>query len=155
MKMLDPRSVVRESEQQLVIQSTTLPESLMTRAKRMFVTGQTLSPTQRRIFIERAKKLANPRLQAYEADKKRMSNIAKRHGINPEDIGFRDFSNLYSDDTKTMFKWDPNAKRDDGGKGAYIRSDSAENSAMKDVEKLPEPQQRKIFKDIILEMWGR
>jgi len=85
MKILDPTSVVRESEFALAVNATGMLDKVYNYAN-MIKTGQKLNPTQRKDFYDSAKSI-NDAFQA-EADKvgETYRGIGKQYGLTPENV---------------------------------------------------------------------
>jgi len=90
MKMLDPESVVRESEFATAENSGSVPDRIIARYNKVRE-GQRLSPNQRADFFDRAKRLHNRQLKTQRDLDKRFKGLSKRFGI-PSDLTVQDFS---------------------------------------------------------------
>lgn len=87
MKILDPTSVVRESELALALNATGLLDKVYNYAN-MIKTGQKLNPAQRKDFHQSAKAI-NDAMQADIAPiAARYKGIAGQYGLTPENITF-------------------------------------------------------------------
>jgi len=83
MKILDPGSVVRESEFATAQNAAGVPErvrNMWNRIKR----GEKLGPAQRTDFTDRAKKLFTKQNQQFAKTSQQFRSIATRIGVNPE-----------------------------------------------------------------------
>ena len=85
MKLLDPTSVVRESEQELARNAAGLPERLQTGVNRL-LRGETLSPDQRRDFAQRAVQLYEVHWEKQKSFNKAFEDIAKRSDLNSQNV---------------------------------------------------------------------
>lgn len=85
MKLLDPASTVREGEQAQARDAAGVPERILSAYNRT-VTGETLSPAQRKDFLAQAKKIYNTQATKQADVNKQYENIAKETGINPKQI---------------------------------------------------------------------
>jgi hypothetical protein len=82
MKILDPESVVRESEVGLAMGATGMYDSMTSYLKRM-VTGEKLTPAQRVDFLNTATKFYNVARQQKTEVENQYAGIAKDGGLNP------------------------------------------------------------------------
>jgi hypothetical protein len=85
MKLLDPGSVVRESELAMAMNTTGLVDKVQNYAK-MIVTGQKLTPTQRQEFLESAKAINDAFQKEREGIAVRFSENAKQYNLSPENV---------------------------------------------------------------------
>lgn len=85
MKLLDPGSVVRESELALAMAATGALDRLENYAKRV-VTGQKLTPSQRQDFQTLADSLYAESVKSYNAKRSEYEGIAKRNNLNVPDV---------------------------------------------------------------------
>jgi len=85
MKLLDPTSVVRESEQELARNAAGLPERLKTGVNQL-LRGETLSPSQRQDFARRAVQLYEVHWEKQKSFNKAFEDIAKRSDLNSKNI---------------------------------------------------------------------
>lgn len=85
MKMLDPNSVVREQEFANAQNAAGVPDRIRNQYNKI-INGERLNPTQRAEFIGQAKNLFNTRKARQEVLTKRYAEIAKRNGVNPDDV---------------------------------------------------------------------
>ena len=85
MKMLDPTSVVRESEQGLVIQATGIPDQIKNLAYRV-KDGVKLTDAQRKNFKTEAGILFDSVYTGQANRRDQFSGIAERSGMDPADI---------------------------------------------------------------------
>ena len=90
MKMLDPESVVRESEFATAENSASVPERVRARYNKV-VSGERLSQNQRADFFDRAKRLHDRQLKTQRDVDKRFTGLSKRFGI-PSDLVVQDFA---------------------------------------------------------------
>ena len=85
MKMLDPQSTIRESEQASATNASAIPDRIRNMYNNV-LSGQKLTPDQRKDFQSKAKGL----FKSAEAQQKKttdqFSNLAKRNKIDPEKI---------------------------------------------------------------------
>lgn len=96
MKMLDPDSVVRETEQANAQNAAGVPDRIRNLWNRT-LTGERLTPDQRADFTNQAKTLAEARRTRLKGTIDRYTAIAKRNGMDPADIVFDPFDQ--DDDT--------------------------------------------------------
>lgn len=85
MKMLDPNSVVRESEYRTAETARGIPESIKNLYDKT-AKGNILSPKQRQDFIDRAEELYKDIELNQNELKENYSNIAKSYSIDPERV---------------------------------------------------------------------
>ncbi|MCP5015789.1 MAG: hypothetical protein GY938_11050, partial [Ketobacter sp.] len=85
MKILDPGSVVRESEFQLAGNAGSLPERAQ-RAYDRIVKGNGLSPAMRKDFVDRSSRLFNAQNAQYQQTKGQFRDLATRYRMNPDNI---------------------------------------------------------------------
>ena len=85
MKMLDPTSVVRETEQATVRNAAGVPERVRNVWNRL-VSGESLTPEQRTRYQQAAGALYREQFETQQQQVAGFSQIAQRAGMNPEDI---------------------------------------------------------------------
>lgn len=85
MKMLDPTSVVRETEFANAQNAAGIPERVQNVWNKA-LSGERLSPAQRADFIRQAENLYKTRKTRNESLVKRYTEIAKRNRVNPDDV---------------------------------------------------------------------
>jgi len=85
MKILDPGSVVRESELGMAMAASGLMDRATNYAE-MIIRGTKLTPTQRKDFQALADALMNESLNQYSAKRNEYKGIAERNGLSVEDI---------------------------------------------------------------------
>lgn len=85
MKLLDPTSVVRESELTMAMQATGKLDQLYNYANKIS-TGQFLSPKQKEEFRSLAKEFYNSAGEQYNAKRNEYVDIAKRNELNEADV---------------------------------------------------------------------
>jgi hypothetical protein len=85
MKILDPNSVVRESELALALAATGL-EDRITNYVNMLRTGQKLNPAQRKDFSGMAETLYNEAAKRYNQKRNEYATIADRNQLNVDDV---------------------------------------------------------------------
>ena len=85
MKLLDPGSVVRESELGMAMAASGLMDRVTNYAN-MVVTGQKLTPVQRKDFQTLADKLFSESVSAYNAKANEYRGISERFGFNPDEV---------------------------------------------------------------------
>ena len=83
MKMLDPGSVVRESEFATAAGAASVPERLKGAYNRV-VSGERLTPIQRADFVNRAGMLYNEAFKGFNQRKSVFEGLAKGYGVDPE-----------------------------------------------------------------------
>lgn len=108
MKLLDPGSVVRESELGMAMQASGLMDRL-TNYGQMVVSGQKLTPTQRKDFQTLADALYGESINAYNSKRSEYEKLGGEYGLNapraigpaaaggntPKDSGVDDLVNKY------------------------------------------------------------
>lgn len=85
MKLLDPGSVVRESELGMAMQATGLMDRVQNYAG-MIINGNKLTPQQRKEFQTLADSLMAQSSELYNAKRGEYGSIAQRNGLNVEDV---------------------------------------------------------------------
>ena len=85
MKILDPGSVVRESELGMAIAATGLADRVGNYAT-MVLKGTKLTPSQRKDFTDLSEKLYNAAANQYNAKRSEYETIANRNQLNAEDV---------------------------------------------------------------------
>lgn len=85
MKILDPGSVVRESELGLALQASGLGDRVGNYAN-MIMTGQKLTPAQRKDFTNLSEQLYNASANQYNAKRGEYVGIAERNQLNVPDV---------------------------------------------------------------------
>jgi len=85
MKMLDPNSVVRESEFANAENAAGVPERIRTMWNRS-LQGEKLGPDQRKDFVDRANRLFKSQMQSQEKLESEYRGLAERHKIDPRDV---------------------------------------------------------------------
>lgn len=85
MKLLDPSSVVRESELAMAMQATGALDRLYNYAN-LIATGQKLTPNQRDDFRKLANEFYTTAYNQYNSKREEYSDIAKRNQLNVEDV---------------------------------------------------------------------
>jgi uncharacterized protein YdbL (DUF1318 family) len=85
MKLLDPGSVVRESELGMAMAATGLMDRVQNYAG-MIMNGNKLTPQQRKEFQNLADTLMAQSSQLYNAKRGEYGQIAQRNGLNVEDV---------------------------------------------------------------------
>jgi len=91
MKVLDPGSVVREGEYATAMKNASLLESMGVRLNRV-MTGQQLSPDQRKKLASAAERQFNSNKSTYQNYKAEKSEIAKKSGLDSSKV-ITDFEN--------------------------------------------------------------
>ena len=81
MKLLDPGSVVRESELGMAMQASGLMDRI-TNYGNMVVTGQKLTPTQRKDFATLADRLMGESVRAYNGKRAEYDRLGGEYGLN-------------------------------------------------------------------------
>lgn len=87
MKMLDPESVVRESEFALAAAAGDYGERIQGVVNKV-VSGQRLTATQRKDFVGRSRKLYNEAATIHKGRKNEFIRLAKANKLNPENVVF-------------------------------------------------------------------
>ena len=85
MKILDPGSVVRESELGMAMAASGLLDRVQNYAS-MVMSGQKLTPTQRTDFQRLAESLRTDSEKQYNNKRKEYEAIATRNGLNVDDV---------------------------------------------------------------------
>jgi hypothetical protein len=85
MKILDPGSVVRESELGMAIAATGLADRVGNYAT-MVIQGTKLTPSQRKDFTDLSEKLYNAAANQYNSKRAEYETIANRNQLNAEDV---------------------------------------------------------------------
>jgi hypothetical protein len=85
MKLLDPDSVVRESELAMAMQATGKLDQLYNYANKI-ATGQFLSPKQKSEFRSLATEFYNSAAEQYNSKRTEYGNIAERNQLNVPDV---------------------------------------------------------------------
>jgi len=83
MKILDPGSVVRESELGMAMSATGVEDKVRNYAN-LVITGQKLTPAQRKDFIDLSDKLYNVAGQQYNNKRNEYAGIAQANGLSVE-----------------------------------------------------------------------
>jgi hypothetical protein len=89
MKMLDPGSVVRESEYATAQNSAGVPERIRAQYNRV-VDGQKLGAAQRKDFRKQASNLYGSSLKTEKSVRNKLKKIAKANKLNPENVFFEE-----------------------------------------------------------------
>ena len=84
-RMLDPGSVVRESEFAMAAQSGSLGERVQGAVNKI-LSGERLPPTLRESFLSEAQKIYGTQRKQYGSIKDQYTKLAQRWGIKPEDV---------------------------------------------------------------------
>jgi hypothetical protein len=87
MKILDPGSTVREGEYATAEQARGVPETILNLYNKT-MTGQKLTAEQRKDFSGRAQDIVDAQKPLFDAAKTRYTEMAKRGGLNPQNIVF-------------------------------------------------------------------
>lgn len=85
MKILDPGSVVRESELGMAMSASGAMDRLTNYAQ-MAISGQKLTPTQRKDFQSLSDSLLNESSAQYNAKRDEYKGISERNGLNEQDV---------------------------------------------------------------------
>lgn len=85
MKMLDPESVVRETEQANAVNARGVPEAIRTVYNRV-ASGERLGPDQRQDFLTKARELVKGSLEAHEQLESEYQRIAKGRKADPKEV---------------------------------------------------------------------
>lgn len=85
MKVLDPGSVVRESEFATAQNSAGVPDRIRNLYNKV-LNGQRLGIEQRKDFVNRGRQLYQGRLNQYQKTSKQFEQLAVRSGLNPENV---------------------------------------------------------------------
>jgi len=85
MKLLDPGSVVRESELGMAMAASGLMDRVQNYAS-MVMSGTTLTPTQRADFQKLADALYSESVNQYNAKRGEYRGIVERNGLNEADV---------------------------------------------------------------------
>tara|TARA_R100000808_G_C2144795_1_gene152552 strand:- start:1224 stop:2450 length:1227 start_codon:yes stop_codon:yes gene_type:complete len=108
MKVLDPSSVVRESEYQTAAGAAELMERMGFSQDKIDAVraGEVLTPTQRNDFLNTALNMYETQKDNHELTKAFYTNRAKRSGLNPDDIIFDYEGSLRPKIEKAYFRQD-------------------------------------------------
>ena len=108
MKILDPGSVVRESEFALAAQSGHYGDQIRTLVGRV-LTGERLSANMRADFVSRAQTLFNERSTQYQQTSQEFKNLASQYNMDPDrvvlDYDRKSKKREVSGTTKSGLKW--------------------------------------------------
>ncbi len=85
MKILDPRSVVREAEYATAENAAGVPDRVR-RLHNKVIDGQKLSPDQRKDFLNRAEKLYDSQAKLHSLRKREYTRLAKEIGVSPTQV---------------------------------------------------------------------
>lgn len=85
MKILDPGSVVRESEFATAQNSAGVPDRIRGMYNRV-LSGQRLAPDQRKDFMDRAKKLYVSQSEIQKSTIDKYTQLAEKFGVDPQDV---------------------------------------------------------------------
>lgn len=85
MKILDPTSVVRESEQASAANAAGVPDQIRNMYNRV-LSGERLNPVQRADFLSRAQMLYQRGMENQASLENQYSSLAQRYGISPQDV---------------------------------------------------------------------
>lgn len=85
MKVLDPGSVVRESEFATAANSAGVPERIRAQYNKV-VSGERLAPKTRADFVSRGRKLYQGRLKQYQKTEDQFRSLSQRSGLNPDNV---------------------------------------------------------------------
>lgn len=86
MKTLDPNSVVRESEGQMVIDSQSVPDSILGRIKAMTSGGQSLTPEVRQELLNLAGNRYDAAYKLFDKKRKDYTTIGQQYGLNTDNL---------------------------------------------------------------------
>ena len=87
MKILDPGSVVRESEFEAAATAGSYGQRMQA-AVNQAMKGEKLSDSMRADFLDRSNKLMESQTRIYDNTKGQYIGLAKRYGVSPENVGF-------------------------------------------------------------------
>lgn len=85
MKLLDPTSVVRESEQATAENARGVPDTVRNLYNKVMV-GERLPPAQRQDFIKQARNLYSSQATTVADTRRQYRDLAERLGVNPDNI---------------------------------------------------------------------
>lgn len=85
-KILDPTSVVRESEQGQILDSTSIPTQILGTLNKAIGGGQRLPEATRNSLIELAKRHYDTQKTAVDTLREQYSRLATEAGVKPEDV---------------------------------------------------------------------
>jgi len=97
MKVLDPGSVVRESEFRTAEESSPLDERVFQLREKYFSQGQKLSPKQRARILMSAKENMLAQLDAQEETNVRFTTLSEQFGLDPDLVIDQQFTKLRTD----------------------------------------------------------
>jgi hypothetical protein len=113
MKMLDPGSTVREGEQATAREARGVPASILSTYNNL-LTGQSLTPGQRKDFGDRAEKLYSVAQNSQKKTADQYSKIAERNNLPVQDV-IIDYDSLYKKQNKSGdMSFDPKLYNDFG-----------------------------------------
>lgn len=93
MKMLDPNSVVRETEFANAQNAAGVPDQIRNKYNQI-LNGERLNPNQRADFMQQARKLATGAQQQVDRFGGRYRSLAEGYGLNPENVVFSPFDEV-------------------------------------------------------------
>lgn len=93
MKLLDPASVVRESEQATAVNARGVPDAVRTLYNRI-LSGERLAPAQREDFVRQARNLMTSQRAALSSQVNRYRGIAEANDIDPEQVIYDPFEGV-------------------------------------------------------------
>lgn len=98
MKMLDPNSVVRETEFANAQNAAGVPDRIRNEYNRV-MSGERLNPNQRQDFLRQAGNLAKGAQQQVTRFSERYRNLTEGYGLNPENVVFSPFDEVGAPET--------------------------------------------------------
>lgn len=110
MKMLDPQSSVRESEQASASNAAGVPERIRTQWNKL-VNGESLSTAQRADFVNQAGNVLQSRQTQFDKTRNKYTTLAKRADLDPIDVvGEEETVDTESSGTPRSFKSEAEAE---------------------------------------------
>lgn len=97
MKLLDPASVVRESEQATAVNARGVPDTIRSIYNRV-LTGERLTPAQRQDFVQQSRNLLTSQRAALSSQVNRYRAIAEANDIDAEQVVYDPFEGLAEDE---------------------------------------------------------
>jgi hypothetical protein len=85
MKILDPGSVVREGEFATAANSGSIPSRIRAKYNKL-LEGERLDNKMRNDFVQKSKSLYKGRKETYTKEVKGFTDLAKRYGLNPDNV---------------------------------------------------------------------
>lgn len=145
MKILDPKSTVRESEFTAAAQTGSLPQQIQATATKL-IKGERLTPEQRRDFVRRASTLYKGAEKQQASIEKQFEQRAKKLGVDPSLIVLDYRSNLEEPSFESLSTYlsDPKIPEKERAQAAILKEQG-----------MPEDQIIELLKSDLEEMRGK